>query len=95
MMKLFCVRDVKGDSFSAPMAAGTRLLMIRSFTEECNRKGSEFGKYPEDYSLYEIADFEPNSALIKPYSLPQLVTTASQVMVRVVHNPELFPAEVA
>lgn len=85
MMKLFAVRDVKGDSFSAPLCCPTRGIALRGFSDACATPGSDFNKYPEDYQLYEIGEYEPNSATIKALALPSLVATASDVCQQLVH----------
>jgi len=76
MLKLFAVRDVKGDSFAAPMAIPTVGIAKRSFLESCADKGSPFGRYPEDYQLYQVGEYEPNSGLLKALPNPLFVMSA-------------------
>lgn len=80
MMKLFAVRDVKADSFGAPMSVASSGIAMRGFAEAVMDPKSELNKYPDDFSLYEIAEYEPNSANIKPHPLPVLIGTASSVV---------------
>lgn len=80
MMKLFAVRDVKADAFGSPIAAPTRGLALRSFSDACANERSEFCRYPDDYMLYELGDYDPNSGEIRCHKLPSLVATARSVV---------------
>lgn len=100
MMRLYAVRDVKADAFGAPMSIATKGLALRSFSDACSRQDSDLYRYPEDYMLYEIGEYEPNTGTIIGHQLPQLVITASAIreqsrVARLVHEPELIPKEVA
>lgn len=63
-MKLFAVRDVKADAFGAPMSIATEGLARRSFLEACHNPQSELAKYPTDYQLYQLGEYDPNSGLL-------------------------------
>lgn len=80
MMKLFAVRDVKADAFGAVMVISTVGIAIRSFSDACADARSEFAKYPEDYMLYEIGTFEPNSGLVTALQMPKLIVTAHAII---------------
>lgn len=79
-MKLFSVRDVKADSFGAPMSMATRGLAKRSFGDACMSKDSELNRYPSDYSLYELAEYEPNSGTIIPHPTPVYIQSAAEAI---------------
>jgi len=80
MMRLFAVRDVKADSFGAPISVATEGLARRSFSDACKDPRSELAKYPEDYMLYELGTYEPNAGAITPHKLPKLVMTAIEAV---------------
>lgn len=82
IMKLFAVRDVKADSFGAPMSVQSKGVAMRGFLEACIDSKSELNKYPEDFMLYEIGTYEPNSAAIVPHPVPQLVGTAADAILQ-------------
>lgn len=90
-MLLFVVRDVKADAYGAPMSVATKGLALRSFTEACLDPRSEMNKYPEDYMLYVIGQYEPNTGCISPFPVPEFVASASEVIEsrkRVVEAPK-------
>lgn len=79
-MKLFSVRDVKAESFGAPMSILTTGLALRGFAEAASDPQSPLHKFPNDYVLYELGEYEPNSGLIIPLSQPRYVVTASGIV---------------
>lgn len=58
--KLFSIKDEKSDLFSMPFTSRTRGTAIRIFeqTVNNNQEGNLLSKYPQDYTLYQIADFD-------------------------------------
>lgn len=59
-MKYSCyaIRDSKVDLFAQPMSFRSRGEAIRAFADEVNNEGSMLHKHPEDYSLYEVGEFD-------------------------------------
>lgn len=80
MMKLFAVRDVKADSFGSPMAIATKGLAIRSFSDACHSPKSELSRYPNDYMLYELGEYEPNSGKITSHATPIWIASAAEMI---------------
>lgn len=91
MMKLFAVRDVKAEAYGAPMSIATKGLAIRSFGDACLDPKCEFARFPADYMLYEIAEYDPNSGSIVPHKVPLFVASASEM----VFQPKLPLVEAA
>lgn len=82
MMKLYAVRDVKADAFGAPMSISTKGLALRSFADACVDKNSELAKYPADYMLYELGEYEPNSGKIVSHEIPVFVASATEMVAK-------------
>lgn len=95
-MKLFAVRDLKADSFGAPISVATKGLALRSFQDVCLDARSEIAKYPEDYSLFELGDYDPNSGVIVSHQAPKHIVSAVSVIqaaqARLEPKPEEVPA---
>lgn len=94
MMKLFAVRDVKADAFGSPMSISTKGLAIRSFRDACAAPASELARFPEDYMLYELGEYEPNSGKIIPHAIPEFVAAATEMVVKI-SSPVVPSNEVA
>lgn len=80
MMKLFAVRDVKSESYGAPLSIVNTAMALRGFTDACCAPGSELAKYPNDYMLYELGTWEPNSGEIVGHKHPIFVKSASEAI---------------
>lgn len=78
--KLVAVRDVKADAFGSPMDVPTEGLAIRMFMEACGNPKGDLARYPNDYMLYEIGSYDPNSGLVESLPVPKLIMTASNAV---------------
>lgn len=80
-MKLFAVRDLKAEAFAAPMAVPTEGLATRAFTDAVLAPGSVLAKNPEDYILFQIGEYDPNTGLVAAISpAPKWIMAASDVL---------------
>jgi hypothetical protein len=61
--KVFSVYDSKALIFSNTFQFPTIGLAMRAFQQTVEDKNSSLNKYPEDFTLYEIADFDDNKGL--------------------------------
>lgn len=76
-MKLFSIYDEKADSYSQPFTAAANGLAIRQLQELVNDKTTTISKYPEDFSLYFIGDFDSDRGLLLPLdTVPVLLIRA-------------------
>jgi len=69
-MKMYAVYDSKAEVHSAPFVVRTKGEAIRSFQEAANNKESHIGKYPEDYALFEIAEWNDENGVVTPHKAP-------------------------
>lgn len=63
-MKLFAVRDLKANVFLKPVADLNVASATRSFGLVVNEGSSMISKYPADFALYEIGDFDEVTGMI-------------------------------
>lgn len=61
IQKIFGVRDSKALAFLQPFFGVTAGVAIRAFEEAVNDGKSPISKHPEDYVLYELADFDDST----------------------------------
>lgn len=57
-LKVFSVRDAKADFFMAPLVMRSRGEAIRMFTASVNTPDHVFSKFPADFSMVEIGEFD-------------------------------------
>ncbi len=54
---LFAVLDMAARRYIDPFNAPTIEFAIRGFREACESDGHQFGKFPEDYVLYHVGEW--------------------------------------
>lgn len=57
IQKVFGVRDSKAVAFLQPFFSVSAGAAIRAFSDAVNEGNSPLAKHPEDYILFELADF--------------------------------------
>lgn len=83
---IFAVFDTKVAAFMPPFTMSTRGAALRGFGDEVARPGSEIGKHPEDYMLYEVGAFEQATGAVTA-AVPECVCTAIQFVEPVAKPP--------
>lgn len=88
--RAFVVFDTKAKAYLPPFFMGEVGMATRSFTDAVNGDGP-FSKHPEDYTLFEIGNFDDNTGMLEPYKGPELVVTALQVLAEPSYSEEQLP----
>ena len=65
-MKVFTVYDSKAQAHLNPFTMRTKGEAIRSFEQECKNPESSFAKFPSDFTLLSIADWDEETGELKP-----------------------------
>lgn len=68
--KIYTVYDSKAEAYLPPFFMQSKGQAIRSFITVANDKTHDIGKYPEDYTLFELGEFFDESAGFTLYSTP-------------------------
>lgn len=76
ILKVFSVRDGKGEFYGQPFYAKTLGEAERSFRMLANDDKSMPWKFPEDFDLYEIGEFDDNSGKLKGLETPRHMSKA-------------------
>lgn len=74
--KMFSIFDVKAGMFIDVVMYPTVSEMIRSFTDLVNRSGTLFNSHPEDYMLFEFAEYEDQHSAIVDSFEPKFIARA-------------------
>ncbi len=61
-LKIFTVYDTKALAYLPPFFLPNELMAKRVFGDMADDINHQFGKHPEDYSLYEMGDFDDGKA---------------------------------
>lgn len=65
-LQVFAIRDTKAEAYMRPFFTQTKGLALRSFIEIAKDKEHPIGKYPGDYHLFRIAEYDDNTGKISP-----------------------------
>lgn len=77
-MKIFSVHDSKAEAYLSPFYSKTPAEAIRSFSSACEDSSSAFFKYPSDFTLVELGEFDEISASIATHQKPRILANASE-----------------
>lgn len=87
VLKCFSVYDTKVQAYARPFFMQTTGAAIRSWIDICNDDKAEFTKHPEDYTLFEIGEFDDANGQLSKLSTPVSLGTALEH-----RRPNPFPS---
>nr|WAE43871.1 MAG: nonstructural protein [Microviridae sp.] len=61
-MKIFAVYDSKAEAYLPPFFLLSRGMALRSFTEIATDGKSQIFKYPADFTLFELGEYDDSNA---------------------------------
>ena len=76
-LRMFAVYDNKAGAFLAPFFMPNVPMAVRIFTECASDDQHMFGRHPNDYTLFELAEFDDNTARITPLDVPNSLGLAA------------------
>lgn len=76
ILKIFTVYDSKAEAFLPPFFQATKAMAQRVFETVANDPKHQFGAHPADYTLFEIGEFNDESAEIVPHKTPKNIGLA-------------------
>lgn len=80
-VKYFAVYDKKSNSYGQMFPSLSMGTAERSFHDSIKNPDSQHGKYPDDFALYYVLDFDDElGTVIKTNEPPQLVIEASALI---------------
>ena len=66
MEKILCsIRDVKANTFGAPVLFSTPLDAVRAFSDLLSNKDTLYGKHHSDFQLVYLADWDEVTGTLK------------------------------
>ena len=76
-MILVSVVDKKAEAFGPVFTSKNVAIATRDFSQACQDPQSNLNKFPEDYELILLGEFDETSGKIKPIEPHRIITTAS------------------
>lgn len=78
--KIYSVRDSKGEIYLQPFLQKTHGEAERSFKQAVQDEKSSICKFPEDYDLYFLGEFDDTTGKYMPLDTPQHIVKAIQLI---------------
>lgn len=75
-LKIFTIRDSKGEIYHPPFYTKTHGEAERTFRELAKDPNSMIAKYPEDYDMYFLGIYDNSEGKIAAHETPQHVIKA-------------------
>lgn len=64
-MKLFCVYDAKASFYLKPFTEQSTVQALRGFDAAVNEGDSQLKKFPDDFELHEIGEFDESTGTLQ------------------------------
>lgn len=87
-IKLFCVYDSKVEGYLPPFTAMNRAVATRIFETAVMQEGHDFNQHAEDYSLFEIGEYEPDTAELKALTPVSTIVNAHHIISKYANRQE-------
>lgn len=69
-MKIFSIYDTKAEAYLQPFFLKTTAIAIREIETAVNNPEHQFGKYPQDYVLFELGTWDEEKGQCEMLSAP-------------------------
>lgn len=77
---MYSVFDKKVGAYAQPFFCTHEQVALRAFASACADKDLTIGKFPEDYALYRLGEFDDASGAVRAEVV--FVTEAAQAVIR-------------
>lgn len=63
-LKMFAVYDQKAEAYMNPFVMQTKGQAIRAWSDTVNNDDTQFFKHPEDFTLFELAEYDDSTGAV-------------------------------
>lgn len=64
IQKIFTIWDAKAEAYGHPFNRIAKGVAVRDFADRCNNPQEPIALHPEDYQLFEIGEYDDQTATI-------------------------------
>ena len=91
LLKLFAVYDSKVEAFGTPFPSEHSGHVLREMESVVLNKDHAYGKYPADYTLFEIATYHTGTGIIQMYEAKKSIINLLELQTQVKPKEETQP----
>lgn len=77
MEKLYALRDIKTGAFDRPVMVSVQIEIERMLVEVVNDPRNQLAKYPEDFELYYLGEYDKQCGRLIQDEPPRFLATLS------------------
>lgn len=78
-LEMFAVYDEKVKAFGVPIFVQHEGVAVRSFTATVWDSSTDFNKFAEDYTLFHLGTYDPDTGACQSLLAPRMVLSALSV----------------
>lgn len=79
-MKLYSLKDHKAEAFGNIICAESRGVAERGLADVVREGRGQVCQYPEDFTLYELGEYDPASGKVTPHATPVFVVETTAIV---------------
>lgn len=69
-LKAFTIYDTKLEAYMQPFFMTSKGQALRAFSDTVNDQSTQFAKHPEDFTLFEIGEYDDSNAQLTSHKTP-------------------------
>jgi len=78
-LKLIAIKDIKAEAFQAPNFVNSEPEAIRSVQSYMMTEQSNFTRFPEDYEIYNLGEFDTITGQLTPLPSPKFIISLTSI----------------
>lgn len=78
-LKIFAIHDAKAEAYLQPFFMANKGTAIRAITEILQKPDHSFTKYPEDYTLFELGEYDDSNGQMSPLKTPNPIIKCNEL----------------
>nr|WAE43481.1 MAG: nonstructural protein [Microviridae sp.] len=78
--KVYSIYDTAAQAYMTPFYHAGKGTAFRAFQDAVLDKNSVFAKHPDDYTLFELGEFDDLTAVFKFHTAPQRLASARELV---------------
>lgn len=79
ILKVFAIHDAKTEAYMQPFFMLNKGSALRAVTETLSDPKHSFAKYPEDFTLFELGEYDDSNGKMLPHNTPIPIVKAIEL----------------
>ncbi|UIB81480.1 nonstructural protein [Flyfo microvirus Tbat2_160] len=67
ILKIFTIYDSKVEAYMQPFFMQSKGAALRAFTDTISDRSTQFSKHPQDFTLFEIGEYDDSTGTLLNY----------------------------